>query len=82
MAGRHELAYTQMVQATQREHVLDEEWAANSYAGDWIDVSGTQHQVIFDPTLRDVVAPWIRRPLWKRILSLWRSSDGGGGEGD
>ena len=66
----------------QKEGSLDEEWAANSYAGDLIDVWGNRHQVIFDPTLRDVVAPWIRRPLWKRISSLWRSSGGGGGEGD
>lgn len=65
----------------QREQALDEEWAANSYTGDWIDVSGRRRQVIFDPTLRDVVAPWIRRPLWKRISSLWRSCDGGGERG-
>ena len=58
----------------QNEAGLDEEWAANSYAGDWIDVWEARHQVIFDPTLRDVVAPWIWRPLWKRISSLWCSS--------
>lgn len=63
----------------QKEGGLDEEWAANSYAGDWIDVYGSRHQVVFDPTLRDVVAPWIRRPLWRRISSLWRSAEGGGG---
>ena len=53
---------------------LDEEWAANSYAGDSIDVYGTQRRVIFDPTLRDVLAPSIRRPLWKRIRSLLPSA--------
>ena len=66
----------------QKEGGLDEEWAANSYVGDWIDVYGTQHRVIFDPTLRDVIAPWIRRPLWKRIRSLWCSAGGGHGRGN
>lgn len=58
----------------QIEGGLDEEWAANSYVGDWIDVYGTQHRVIFDSMLREVVAPWVRRPLWKRFRSLWRSA--------
>lgn len=63
----------------QKEGGLDAEWAANSYAGDSIDVYGTQHRVIFDPTLRDVLAPLIRRPLWKRIQSLLPYATGGGG---
>lgn len=62
----------------QAEGALDAEWAANSYAGDSIDVHGTRRQVIFDPTLRDVAAPWIRRPLWKRIRSLLPYATGGG----
>ena len=66
----------------QEESGLDEEWAANSYVGDSIDVYGTQHRVIFDSMLRDVVAPWVRRPLWKRIRSLWRSVGGGHVTGD
>jgi hypothetical protein len=66
----------------QEEGGLDEEWAANSYVGDWIDVYGTQHRVIFDSMLRDVVAPWVRQPLWKRIRSLWRSAEGGHATGD
>ena len=59
----------------QAESGLNEEWAANSYVGDSIDVYGTQHPVIFDSMLRDVVAPWIRRPLWKRIRSLLRPTE-------
>ena len=66
----------------QEESSLDEEWAANSYVGDSLDIYGTQHRVIFDPSLRDVVAPWVRRPLWKRIRSLWRYAEGGHATGD
>ena len=66
----------------QIEGGLDEEWAANSYVGNCIDVHGTRRQVNFDSTLRDVVAAWIRQPLWKRIPSLWRSVEGGHGKGD
>jgi len=38
---------------------LDAEWRANSYAGEFLDVYGTPHPVVFDPRLRDAVAPWI-----------------------
>jgi hypothetical protein len=42
---------------------LDEEWAANSYADDCIDVGGERRPVVFDPRLRDLVAPWIKAPV-------------------
>lgn len=58
----------------QKEGGLDDEWAANSYVGDSINVHGTQHRVIFDPTLRDAVAPLIPQPLWKRVWPLSRSA--------
>jgi hypothetical protein len=38
---------------------LDAEWRANSYEGDWLDVHGALHPVVFDPRLRDLVAPWM-----------------------
>ena len=41
------------------EDGLEDEWRANSYADDCLDVYGAKHPVVFDPRLRDVVAPWI-----------------------
>jgi glycosyltransferase involved in cell wall biosynthesis len=57
---------------------LEQEWAANSYAGEYLDVYGVRRKTIFDPTLRDVVAPFLedgrheeevleKQPLWRRI---------------
>ena len=40
---------------------LDQEWRSNSYADDHLDVYGASHRVVFDPTLRDAVGPFIRR---------------------
>lgn len=40
---------------------LDQEWAANSYDEDRLDVYGKRYPVLFDPRLRDVVAPLIPR---------------------
>lgn len=44
---------------TEREGMIDQEWAANSYEGDYLDVYGEKHEVTFDPRLRDLVAPHI-----------------------
>lgn len=44
----------------QREGLLEWEWAANSYSGGCLDVYGSPHPVVFDPRLRDAVAPFIR----------------------
>jgi predicted O-methyltransferase YrrM len=41
---------------------LQEEWLANSYEGDSLDVYGSRHPLVFDPTLRDLVKPWVHRP--------------------
>lgn len=61
--------------AAMDESGVEEEWAANSYHKDRLDVYGEPHPVVFDPTLRDLVAPFVKRPLWKRLLSReWRSS--------
>ncbi len=60
------------------EGLLEQEWAANSYAGEFLDVYGVPHKTIFDPALRDAVAPFLendrheeealeKRPLWRRI---------------
>ena len=40
---------------------LEAEWAANSYLDDCLDVSGEQHALTIDTTLRDLVMPWIDR---------------------
>jgi len=52
----------------QQEGRLDTEWAANSYAGASIDVYGERHKVIFDPTLRYLVAPWLPLSLREKVL--------------
>jgi len=41
------------------EGSIDAEWAANSYKDDTLDVYGTRRPVVFDPTLRDAVAPFL-----------------------
>jgi hypothetical protein len=41
---------------------LEREWIANSYVDDYLDVYGAHHRVVFDPTLRNIVLPWITRP--------------------
>ena len=41
---------------------LEDEWLANSYSNDCLDVNGVPRQVAFDPRLRDVVAPWVNLP--------------------
>jgi len=38
---------------------LEREWSANSYGGDFLDVYGALHRVVFDPRLRNLVSPWI-----------------------
>jgi glycosyltransferase involved in cell wall biosynthesis len=57
---------------------LEQEWGANSYAGEFLDVYGVRRKTVFDPTLRDAVAPFLengrheeegleKRPLWRGI---------------
>lgn len=41
------------------EGALEAEWRANSYADESLDLYGKPHPVVFDPRLRDAVAPWI-----------------------
>jgi cell division protein FtsL len=43
------------------EDSIDAEWAANSYKDDALDVYGSRRQVVFDPTLRDAVEPFVTR---------------------
>jgi hypothetical protein len=45
-------------QKLKKESGLEAEWAANSYADGYLDVYGVPHETIFDPTLRDAVAPF------------------------
>lgn len=40
---------------------LEREWAANSQSDGHLDVYGTRHPLVFDPTLRDVVGPFANR---------------------
>ena len=60
-------------QRLKEDGVLEREWAANSYADDGcLDVYGASHETVFDPTLRDVVAPFLEqpqtRPSWKKFI--------------
>jgi hypothetical protein len=43
----------------KEEGRLEQEWAANSYENDSLDVYGESHPLIYDPTLRDAVASFI-----------------------
>ena len=43
--------------------LLNQEWAANSYEGKHQDVYGERYPVVFDPRLRNTVAPLIDRIL-------------------
>jgi len=49
---------------------IEREWEANSYRGTYLDVYGQWHPVVFDPRLRDAVAPFIPHPFWKKLY--WR----------
>lgn len=53
----------------QSEHMLDKEWAANSYLGDAIDVNGTLHHLVYDPVLQDILAHGYERPVYGACLS-------------
>jgi hypothetical protein len=52
------------------ESDFEREWEANNYQGDHLDVYGQRHRVVFDPRLRDAVAPFIPHPFWKKLY--WR----------
>ncbi len=45
---------------------LEEEWRANSYEDDELDVFGKPHHLVFDPTLRDLVKPWLEKAAPRR----------------
>jgi hypothetical protein len=42
---------------------LEAEWRANSHQDETIDVYGNRHRVVFDPRLRDLVAPHVAHPV-------------------
>jgi hypothetical protein len=45
----------------EEEADIEREWAASSYKNDFLDVYGKQHKGVFDPRLRNVVAPDLSR---------------------
>lgn len=49
------------------DDAVDLEWAANSYKDGHLDVYGERHPVVFDPRLRDAVAPFLKPSLWNRL---------------
>ena len=52
--------HTHRVRRLLEEDSIDAEWAANSYKDDALDVYGTRRPVVFDPTLRDAVTPFLK----------------------
>lgn len=54
----------------QQASGLEEEWAANSYQDDHLDVYGEPQPLVFDPALRDAVAPFVRLPIRQRLRGL------------
>ena len=52
------------------EDRMEREWAANSYEDGFLDVFGVRHPVVYDPTLRDVVKPFLAPSLARSFLSL------------
>jgi glycosyltransferase involved in cell wall biosynthesis len=59
--------YRRMLGNLQDDTAIDQEWAANSYEGDFLDVYGEKHPVLFDPRLRDTVAPFLPQSPWRKI---------------
>ena len=53
--------HTHRVRRLLEEDSIDAEWAANSYKDDALDVYGARRPVVFDPTLRDAVAPFLEQ---------------------
>jgi hypothetical protein len=61
------------------ESVIEQEWAANSYRNGYLNVYGKRHPVVFDPRLRDAVAPFLQRSLWRRMYRRLGPATGRGG---
>src|SRR5918998_620419 len=64
--------YRRMLGSLQDDSAIEQEWAANSYEGDFLDVYGEKHPVLFDPRLRDAVAPFLPQPLWRKVYHRFR----------
>jgi GT2 family glycosyltransferase len=60
---------------------LEKEWRANSYEGDFLDVDGVPHKLVFDPRLRNLVRPWVlssgRNRRQRGSVSKGRTKGGG-----
>ena len=42
---------------------IEQEWIANSYSDESVDVYGNLHPVVYDPRLRDLVRPWVEQAV-------------------
>ena len=42
---------------------IEQEWIANSYSNESVDVYGNLHPVVYDPRLRDLVRPWVEQSV-------------------
>lgn len=61
------------------ENAVEQEWAANSYQNNHLDVYGEKHPVLFDPRLRDAIAPFLPQPLWRRVYQRFGRLTGSAG---
>ncbi|MEJ7841876.1 MAG: glycosyltransferase family 2 protein [Rubrobacter sp.] len=71
--------YRRMLGELRDEQAVDEHWAANSYEGDFLDVYGEKHPVLFDSRLRDALAPFVQQPFWRRLYRRLCLASGGAG---
>lgn len=52
------------------EGQMEQEWAANSCEGGFLDVFGVPHPVVYDPTLRDAVKPFLAPSPVRTLVSM------------
>lgn len=76
-AGNERAWHVQRWSRLAEQESLQKEWLANSYEQDALDVYGVRRPLIFDPTLRDLVEPWVRSdsPRQNRLPSGPPSSE-------
>ena len=71
--------YRRMLGELKDDSSVDQEWAANSYEDNFLDVYGEKHPVLFDPRLRDAIAPFLPQPLWRRVYRRFGRLTGSAG---
>ncbi len=52
------------------EDRMEREWAANSYEDGSLDVFGVRHPLVYDPTLRNAVKPYLSPSPMRKLTSI------------